>query len=225
MRTPFMLLRAIALAMLLLPAAASAGKLTVDFDFSGSSVSILGGLIDVPPDGSIGAASGQIDFFGALGTATAQGGAAQIKNLALSGTFAKSTFGLDLSGAVGMTQGGVGAGGITGGLANASFNPFLIDLTGFANCAGGTGCTVLGLPATFNGQKAVSIPALAVFNLNSIGNAMVSGIFTLTIGGFTAVLNLVGNEVGRTFIPEPHTAGLMMLGVAGLAIARRARRR
>jgi hypothetical protein len=35
----------------------------------------------------------------------------------------------------------------------------------------------------------------------------------------------VGNEVGRTFIPEPHTAGLMMLGVAGLAIARRARRR
>ena len=63
MQNPSLLARAIAMAaLLLLPVAASAGKLTVQFDFGASSVAILGGFVNVPPDGSIQAASGELDF-------------------------------------------------------------------------------------------------------------------------------------------------------------------
>ena len=102
--------------------------------------------------------------------------------------------------------------------------PFLLNFTGFANCAAtGTQCTVLGLPATFTGPKIVSIPALSASNLSVVGSAALNGAFTFTLGGFTAVLSLVGSEVSRTFIPEPASAGLLGLGLAGIAIARRAR--
>jgi hypothetical protein len=222
MRIPSICACAIALAALLLPTAGQAGKLTVQFDFGASSVAVLGGFVSVPPDGTINAASGQIAF-GAAGTATAGNGAATLNNFALAGTFAKSSFGVNVDGAIGASQGSTGFGNLQAGLTNAAFNPFLMNFTGFANCTG-TGCGVLGLPATFTGPKTVSIPSLAVANLNSIGNAMVSGTFTFTLGGLTAVLNLVGNEVSRTYVPEPHTAGLLALGMAGLAVLRRARR-
>jgi hypothetical protein len=39
------------------------------------------------------------------------------------------------------------------------------------------------------------------------------------------VLNLVGTEVGRTYVPEPNTFGMVALGVAGLAGMRARRRR
>lgn len=224
MRIPSSYACAVALAALLLPAAGQAGKLTVEFDFGASHVAVLGGFVSVPPDGSINAASGAIDF-GAVGTATAGAGAAALHDLALSGTFAKNSFGVNVNGAIGATQGSTGFGQLFAGLGNAAFNPFLMNFTGFANCTGGTGCGILGLPTTFTGPKTVSIPSLAVSNLNSVGNAMVNGSFTFTLGGLTAVLNLVGNEVSRTYVPEPHTAGLLALGMAGLGVLRRARRR
>ena len=53
---------AFALSTALLAAApAGAAQIRIGFDFSGSSLSILGGIIEVPPDGSISAGSGAVD--------------------------------------------------------------------------------------------------------------------------------------------------------------------
>lgn len=219
-------LAAIAL-LLLLPLCAQAGKITVDFDFSGSSVAILGGFINVPPDGVISSGSGQVEV-GAAGIATPTGPAqAKLSNLTLAGTLNKSGFGVDITGAVGATQPGTAIGLISAGLGNLQFNPFVVNFTGFANCTNtgtGTGCTVLGLPTTFTGPKTFTITSLGVAGLASPGSAALNGTFTFTLAGFTAVLSLVGSEVGRTFIPEPGTFGLLGLGLAGLVVARRARR-
>ncbi len=229
MRKPLRAARhlAITLLLLLLPLSSQAGKITVQFDFTGSSVSLLGGFITVPPDGAILAGSGQLDVMGG-GIANPAAGAASLQNVSLAGTLNKTGFGVNITGAFGATQPGTATGGLSAGLAHLTFNPFLMNFTGFANCANtgtGTGCTVLGLPATFTGPKTFTINSLAVSKLSTLGSAALSGTFTFTLGGFTAVLSLVGSEVSRTFIPEPNTFGLLGLGVAGLAAARRRGRR
>ena len=162
--------------LLVLPSVSYAGKMSVQFDFSGSSLSILGGFINVPPDGAIIAGSGQIDV-GAAGIATPGGGAAALKNLSLAGTLNKSGFGVIITGVVAATQPGTATGALSGGLGNLAFNPFLVNFTGFANCINtgtGTGCTILGLPTTLTGPKTFSIPSLAVANLGTVGNAVVN---------------------------------------------------
>ena len=218
---------AIASLLLLLPSASHAGKITVQFDFTGSSVALLGGFITVPPDGAILAGSGQLDVK-AGGIATPLAGAASLQNVSLAGTINKSGFGVNITGAFGATQPGTATGVLSNGKALLSFNPFLMNFTGFANCANtgtGTGCTVLGLPVTFTGPKTFTINSLAVSKLSTLGSAALSGTFTFTLGGFTAVLSLVGSEVSRTFIPEPNTFGLLALGVVALAATRRRGRR
>jgi hypothetical protein len=212
---------AMVVALMLAASGARAGQLTVDFDFSGSSVAILGGFITVPPDGSISSASGQV-VLNAPGLLTAAPGPAQLANLAFAGTIAKNDLGVNISGAIGGSQVAAAAGSLSTGLDHLSFSPFQLSFTGFANCTStGPGCGVLGLPATFDETKLFTIASLAVGNLGVAGGAFVSGTFDFTVGGFTAVLNLVGNEVARTWVPEPNTFGLVALGVAGLAAGRR----
>ena len=218
---------AIASLLLLLPSASHAGKIILEFDFTGSSVALLGGFITVPPDGAISAGSGQLEVPG-TGLLTPGGGGARLQNVSLAGTLSKTDFGVTINGAFGATQPGTAVGGLSAGLGHLTFNPFVVNFTGYANCANagtGTGCTVLGLPATFTGPKTFTINSLAVSKLSTLGSAALSGTFTFTLGGFTAVLSLVGSEVSRTFIPEPNTFGLLGLGVAGLAAARRRGRR
>lgn len=201
---------------------AFAEPIEIGFDFTGSSISILGGLIEVPPDGSISSGSGVLRLDGTGGVPVA--GGAQLKDLNLAGTFSKSTFGLNIDGSIAATQPAAAGGVLTAGLSSVNLpNPFVMNFSGFANCTGGTGCGVLSLPANLSGPQTFTIGAMPVANLASPGNAMLNGTFSLTIGGFSALLTLVGTEVSRTIIPEPASAGLLTLGLLGLVALRRRR--
>ena len=61
-------------------AAASAGEVTIQFDFTGSTLSILGGVITIPPGGTITAASGNATFL-ATGPTQISAGPARLEAL------------------------------------------------------------------------------------------------------------------------------------------------
>ena len=208
-----------------LAAPSQAGQVLIGFDFSGSTISVLGGAINIPPDGSITSASATLhaQSAGTAPTLLVAPGSAALANLTLAATVNANVFGNVITGGVGANGLAPAAGSLTAGLNNAIFGGSLA-LTGLINCAG-AGCTVLGLPTSLTGTQYVAFGSVPIGSINNVGNATMNGLFSLTIGGFTAVLNLVGTEVSRTFVPEPNTFGLVALGMAGLAGARARRRR
>jgi hypothetical protein len=214
--------------LLLAAPSAQAGTITVDFDLTNSTVALLGGILNVPPDGSITAASAQVTVQGSNAT-NAGAGAAQISNLMLMATI-NGTVGsaVVLTGGISGTQLGGGAGSLSAGLANLIVTTLSLNLNGVINCFGGM-CPALGTfpVSAVNSVSVVTGWNLGMAGLGTLGAASLNGVLSLAIAGNTAVVNLVGQEVNRTFVPEPNTfalVGLGMLGLAGLGV-RRARPR
>ena len=75
-----------------------------------------------------------------------------------------------------------------------------------------------------NSVATLALSGLGLAGLGTIGAGTLHGFINLSFGGNSGVLALVGQEVGRTYIPEPNTfamLGLGLLGMAGLASRRR----
>ena len=215
------------LVLCLLAGSARAGQISVQFDFRGSSVSLLGGLIQVPPDGSITSASGALVASG-LGSAAPVAGPAAIQGFGMAATINALTFGNTITGNPSLTQLGGASGSLTAGLAQVLFaSPMHIALAGAINCTGPS-CAILSLPRALTGTQFLTLAAMPIANLASVGNALINATYAITLGGLTGSLHLVGTEVSRSYspIPEPHTAGLFALGLTLLAgwRATRARR-
>jgi hypothetical protein len=201
-----------------LGASAQAGTLTVNFDFSGSSLSMLGGILNIPPQGAIQSASGTVNV-SALGSATAVGGPASLDSFQMALTINALIFGNTITGNAAITQiGGAVPGVLNGGLNQINFvSPMQIQQSGVINCTGPS-CALLSLPTTINGTQPLTLAAMPIANLNNIGNALISGTFDITFAGFTGVLHLVGTEVNRSFVvPEPNSVALIGLGLAMMA--------
>lgn len=209
-------LLSLTLGLCLLAAEAHAGVVEVQFDFSGSSVSLLGGLIQIPPEGSITSAGGTL-VVQALGSATPTTGVAVLKNFGMAATVNAITFDNTITGNPSLSQVGVRPGALTPGLSQVIFGgPMQIALAGALNCTGPS-CAILSLPQVLTGTQLVYLAGLPLANLANIGNALVSGTFAITFAGLTGTLHLVGNEVSRVFVPEPGSGGLLLLGLVGLA--------
>jgi hypothetical protein len=208
--------------------AARAGQITIDFDLSGSSISILGGAIVVPPDGSITSAGTTLQVQGS-GNANASAGPARLRSLMLAGTISPTTLlggAVTVSGGVSASQIGSAAGVLNPALTLAAFGGTgVLSINALINCTPpGSSCSLLGLPISISGPQTFSpFGSFQVGSINNVGNATLGGQLSLTLGGLTAVLNLVGTEISRTYVPEPSTFSLLGMALIGVAACYRRR--
>jgi hypothetical protein len=217
-----------AVVLLLAAPFAHAGSITIDFDLTGSSVALLGGILNIPPDGSITAATAQVTVQGSNATNAAPG-AAQLNNLVLVATINGTVGGaVALTGGLSGTQIGGGSGSLSAGLANLIVATLSLNVNGLINCFGGM-CPAIGTfpVSVVNSTSILSGIGFGIGGLGTLGAGTLSGVLSLTLGGSAAVVGLVGQEVNRTFIPEPNSFALVGLGTLSMAGLgwRRARRR
>ena len=208
------------LVCLLAAAPANAGTISVDFDLSGSSISILGGIVTIPPNGSITTASASVAVPGSS-IVNPQAGAAALSDLTIDGTISGTVAALvTLSGSIAGTQVGVANGSLTGGLANVVIGTLSLNLSAFVACIPPATCALVGtFPISIMSTQVITgVGTIGVGNLATSGAATLNAVLSITIDGNSAVVNLVGTEVSRTFaVPEPDTFGLVGLGLLGLA--------
>ncbi len=204
---------------------AAAGELTVEFDFTQSTLTIGG--VSIPPSGSI-TSAGTTIMIPADGTVTPVSGPASFTGFRFNGTV-NVPIGIFLSAVVGdftVTQVGTAFGTFN---AAGSLGLVTSDLSVFfglqLSCIGGL-CPP-GFPVTSTSTNSVNgtLP-FSVNNLSVSGGATIANVITFTVNGTTVVVDLVGTEVTRTFVPEPGRLALLGAGVAALVALRwRAERR
>jgi len=204
--------------------AARAGQITIDFDLSGSSIAILGGAIVVPPDGSITSAFTKLQVEGS-GNAAASSGPARLASLTLAGTISGTLLGgaMTVTGGVNASQSGSATGLLNPALTLAAVGgPGVLSINALINCTPGTACGLVGtFPVSITGPHTfLPFGSFQVGNINSVGNATLSGQLSLTLGGQTAVFNLIGAEITRTYIPEPNSLSMLGIGLIGVAACR-----
>jgi len=127
----------------------------------------------------------------------------------------------DINGPFSATQVGSLAGTVAPGLDGINFASDLqLDINAAIGCTG-TGCASLGFPVNESGTFPFTIGFLEITDIDILGAAGISVDIPVEIDGVLGTLSLVGTEVNRTFIPEPGTALLFGLGLAGLGASRR----
>jgi hypothetical protein len=210
---------AAALAFLLTTSSAHAGAIIIDYDLGSSVVSMLGGLISIPPDGSITSATATVVVPGSsLSNASAGPGNLQGLNLAAS-VNATVVSAATLTGGFTGVQVGNAAGTLTGGLGNLVLGTLNLNLTGVINCTPAGICGALGtFPILLMGTSPITgIGNVGIGGVNTPGAGTLNAVLPIMIGGAAAQINLVGQEVSRSYVPEPSSFGLLGLGILGLA--------
>ncbi len=221
MRNPRSRFVAPAIAVLLLfgASAAKASSITVEFDLTSSTLTMLSGILSIPPDGTItaGTASVRVNASSLTGPTS---GPAKLSNLALTATISGTVGGAALfTGGFSGSQPGGGAGSLTAGLANLLFGLLNLNLNGFVNCSGGI-CPALGtfpVSVTNSPTALTGFGAFGIGGLATVGAGTLNATLPINLAGNSVVFNLVGQEVSRAFsLPEPSTGALLGLGVLGM---------
>jgi hypothetical protein len=210
---------------------AQAATINIDFDLSGSTLSILGGIIDVPPDGQFTQATATLVVEGA-GISTPQaGGQVILWKLRLKGTISADILGQALvTGNFNNNALNQLVGTLSAGLANVAFPGSLVfGMNNQLDCSGVACGSLAAFPLNLTGPTTLSVlGSIPLAGLGTSGAANFAASFSVSISGYTMLVSLVGQEIFREYaqIPEPGTAGLVVIGLAGLgALAARRRRR
>lgn len=210
------------LSLTVLAGRASALSERIVFDFTGgSSLSLLGGTIVTPPDGTLDLGTARIDVEATAPGVYVAGGQFLLENVEVAGTMSKTIPGAaEISGSYAAAQVGTLAGTVALGLDGGQFvDPLSLFLDVDVACTG-TGCGALGFPILDLGISLLSLGFLPVDDLGIPGSARIEASIPIEIDGVLGTLELVGVEVSRTFIPEPGTFALLALGL-GVMAARR----
>lgn len=199
----------------------------ITFDFTGNSFfSLLGGTIVTPPDGTMDVGLADIYVEASAPGVYVPGGQFLLDGMTLSGTIAKNVAGqANVTGTYSATQPSPLAGTLAPGMTGGNFSSDLaLSMNTQIGCTG-TGCGLLGFPASDVGVSLFSVTFLPVSGLGVPGFAQINASFAIEIDGVLGTLDLVGVEVARSFIPEPGTFVLVASGFGILAATRRRRTR
>ena len=214
---------ALALSLVVAGSPATAASVLIDFDFaSQSSISLLGGIIVTPPDGTVDSGSGRLSLEATSLTTFISGGQAVLDLITFSATIATNVGGVaDISGTISGTQVGVLPGTLTPSQTDLSFpGTIAVNLNANLPCTG-TGCASLGFPVVDSGIFNLTAGTLPITGIGTIGTANITADIPISLGGVLGVLHLVGIETSRSFLPEPTTAMLLGLGLLAFRTHRR----
>jgi hypothetical protein len=209
------------------PTALAQSSERITFDFTGSSfISLLGGTIVTPPDGTMDIGVADIYVEASAPGVYVPGGVFLLDGMKVAGTIAKNVAGqADVTGTYSASQVSALAGTLAPGLTGGEFSS---DLALYMNtqigCTG-TACGLLGFPVSDVGVSLFSVTFLPVSGIGVPGFAQINASFAIEVDGVLGTLDLVGVEVARSFIPEPGTFVLVASGFGILAASRRRRAR
>lgn len=221
---PAVLLLLLWICVFAIPAQAQFELVTFDLT-SESSLSLLGGTIVTPPDGSLTVGSLTLLLPSSAPGVPTPGAGVVLQGFTLAGDVSKNVAGQAfVSGPFAADQVGPVSGSLSAGLTEIDFTGQSLSAQLDVNlgCVG-AGCSLLGFPVSESGVSLFELGVLSAFSLDQAGSARVEGLVDLELGGVLGTFDLVGIESSRVFVPEPGTA--LLLG-AGLALmGRRVRAR
>jgi len=231
---------------------AQAGSLRTVFDLGSTTIAVASpiGDIDIPPDGTVGGSMTALAPTAGNGTTSVISGIGAITTIdlnVLASIFVPlaeihGTVNSDMGGGIGRWGYGLftlsGADGTAVSPAwdidNDPMTPpvgsLIMRMETHLTCSG----LFCGLAGNFPIDKTVSDPStqsltVNIFNVNSPGNATITGTLVTDIAEETAtsstpaLITIIGTEVSRS-VPEPGVAWMLLAGVGGLCGLSRSRR-
>ncbi len=201
------------------PWAASAASINITFDLSQSWISLFGGTIVTPPDGSLISAQGAVSVAGGGIVTPSGGGAVTLQRMKMKFNVNGGPASANVQGPVTVRLANKPVGTLSAGASAIGFGGSAVfEIDAALNCSG-FNCAFLGsFPISASGpQTFPTLGTLTLAGLSTLGAASFVKAISFTISGYTGVLTVVGQEISRNYAVFPEPGALLLLGPALVA--------